>query len=303
MLLACSALAQPVTVLDRIGTNAVSTDDNPGGLISHHAHGTTNELWGTCGTVWTQSFAGTLGEVACVGFARVVNATNGNLLDPVTNLSAFTVNLHLWTNGAAAFLTGSNCAHGDLTIPLGAGPSTPELFGVTRLTNSVGTGTNLHTYISTLPTFRYATNLAALGVRLEAGREYLLAWAFESGGGNAVVRQSVATVAGAPDVFASFAASRGLQQGYTTNAFSKPQFATRVTVSPDAAPPAVTLSIARRASLLDLWWPPLATMPELWTTTNLAGGPWWQWPEPLVTNFLTITNAQSSPQFFRLKLP
>ena len=172
LLLAGSTLAQPVTVLDRIGTNAVSTDDNPGGLISHHAHGTTNELWGTCGTVWTQSFAGTLAEVACVGFARVVNATNGMLLDPVTNLSNFTVNLHLWTNGAAAFLTGSNCAHGDLTIPLGAGPSAPGLFGVTQLTNSVGTGTNTHTYISTLPTFLYATNLAALGVRLEAGREY-----------------------------------------------------------------------------------------------------------------------------------
>ena len=75
-----------------------------------------------------------------------------------------------------------------------------------------------------------------------------------------------------------------------------------MTVSQDTTPPGVTLSIARRASLLDLWWPPLATMPELWTTTNLADGPWWQWPEPLVTNFLTITNAPGQ-KFFRLKAP
>ena len=29
-------------------------DHNPGGMGVHYAHGTVNELWGTCGTVWTQ---------------------------------------------------------------------------------------------------------------------------------------------------------------------------------------------------------------------------------------------------------
>ena len=297
-LLALSAFAQPVAVLNRIGPTSVSTDDNPGGLIVHYAHNTTNELWGTCGTVWTQPFACTLAEVACVGFARVVNPTNGMLLDPVTNLSAFTVNLHLWTNGAAGFLAGTNAAHGDVVLPIGPGPSSPALWGVTRVTNLVINSTNL--YISTLPTFRYATNLADQGVRLEAGREYVLGWAFEGASGNVVVRQSLASTTGAPDVFASFAATRSLQRGYNTNAFSKPQFATSISVLPAA--PAARLDIARHEALLELSWPAMTGPPELWTTTNLAEGPWWLWPEPLTTNFLTVTNA-GGQQFFRLKMP
>ena len=298
LLLAFSAFAQPVTVLDRIGTNSVSTDDNPGGLIAHYAHDTATELWGTCGTVWTQSFAGTLAEVACVGFARVVNATNGMWLDPVTDLSAFTVSLHLWTNGAAGFLAGTNAAHGDIVLPLGPGPSSPALWGVTRVTNSVVNSTNL--YISTLLTFRFATNLSAQGVRLAAGREYVLAWAFEGASGNVVVRHSLASTTGAPDVFASFAATRGLQRGYSTNAFSKPQFATSVSVLPDA--PVARLGLARREAVLELSWPDMTEPPELWTTTNVADGPWWLWPEPLTTNFLTVTNA-GGHQYFRLKMP
>jgi hypothetical protein len=100
-LLVLPAFAQPVTVLDRIGTNSLTTDHNPGGMSVHYAHGTATEIWGTSGTVWTQPFNGTLAEAAFVSFARVVNATNGMLLDPVTNLSTFPMSVHVWTNGAA----------------------------------------------------------------------------------------------------------------------------------------------------------------------------------------------------------
>lgn len=223
-----------MVVLDRIGTNSASTDNNPGGLIAHYDHGAGTELWGGCGTVWTQPFKGTLGEVSFVGFARVVNATNGMYLDPVTNLSAFTVSLHLWTNGAAGFLASTNPAHGEIVVPLGPGPSAPELFGATALTNTLTGTTNL--FVSVLPTFRYTTNLAALSLGLEAGREYVLGLVFEATAMNVVVRQSTASVGEAPDVYAVYGATRGLASGRTTNAFQRPQFATAISVEPTGEP-------------------------------------------------------------------
>ena len=297
LLLAFAAFAQPVAVLDRIGTNSVSTDNNPGGFATHFAHGTANEIWGACGTVWTQPFNGTLAEAAFVGFARVVNATNGMVLDPVTNLSAFAMSVHLWTNGTAGFLAGTNSGHGDVVIPLGAGPAAPQLWGVTVFTNSVVNSTNL--YISVLPTFRVATNLAALNLRLQAGREYVVALVFECASGNVLVRQSFATTTGAPDLLAHYAGPGSLKTGSSTNSYNRSQFATRITALPEAP---VTLSIAQRTAGVELSWPPMAAPPELWTTTNLPGGPWSLWPDPLVTNFLTITNA-TGQQYFRLKLP
>ncbi len=296
LLLTFTSFAQPALVLDRIGPNSSSTDGNPGGLIVHYAHGTSNELWGTAGTVWTQPFNGTLAEVALVGFARVVNATNGMYLDAITNLSGFSLSLHLWTNGVAGFLAATNPAHGDLILPLGPGPSAPPRWGVTSVTNRLVNTTNL--YISTLPTFRLATNLAAFNVRLQAGREYVLALAFEGADTNVVIRQSTARGSGAADVFAMYATTRGLLCGTTTNAFSLPQFATTIQVQPETAAP--TLSIARRDSAVDLWWPETSGTPELWTTTNLADGPWALWPDPLTTNFLTLTNP-AGQRFFRLK--
>ncbi len=296
-LLGFAAFAQPVAVLDRIGTNSVSTDNNPGGFATHYAHGTANELWGTCGTVWTQPFNGTLAEAAFVGFARAVNATNGMLLDPVRNLSAFAMSVHLWTNGAAGFLAGTNSGHGDVVIPLGAGPAAPQLWGVTATTNSVVNSTNL--YLSVLPTFRVATNLSALNLRLQAGREYVMALVFEGVSGNVVVRQSFATTIGAPDLLATYAGPGSLRAGPATNAFNRTQFATRITALPEAA---VTLAIAQRTAGIELSWPPMAAPPELWTTTNLAGNQWSLWPEPVATNFLTITNT-TGQQFFRLRMP
>ena len=115
----------PLSVVDRIGGDTASTDGQPGGLMIHYDHGTAKELWGTCGTAWKQPKNGTLAEVAFVGFARVVNPTNGMYLSPVTNLSAFSMSLHLWTNGTPGFLAGTNAAKGDLVIPLGSGPVAP----------------------------------------------------------------------------------------------------------------------------------------------------------------------------------
>jgi hypothetical protein len=149
-----------------------------------------------------------------------------------------------------------------------------------------------------LPTFRVATNLSALNLRLQAGREYVVALVFECASGNVLVRQSFATTTGAPDLLAHYAGPGSLKTGPSTNAYNRSQFATRITALPEAA---VTLAIAQGAAGVEFSWPPMAASPELWTTTNLPGGPWSLWPDPLVTNFLTITNA-TGQQYFRLRL-
>jgi hypothetical protein len=134
---------------------------------------------------------------------------------------------------------------------------------------------------------------------LQAGREYVVALVFECASGNVVVRQSFATTTGAPDLLATYAGPGSLKTGPATNAFNRTQFATSITALPEAA---VTLAIAQRTAGVELSWPAMAAPPELWTTTNLPGGPWSLWPDPLVTNFLTITNA-TEQQFFRMRLP
>jgi len=238
----------PITVLDRIGADSVATDNNPGGIIVHYAHGTSTELWGTCGTAWTQPFDGTLAEGRFVLFARVVSDTNGMVFKPVTNLSGFSMSFHLWTNGASGFLNSTNPAHGDVVIPLGPGPAAPELFGITSITNQPANSTNR--YISVLPTLRYATNLAACNIALARGREYVMALVFEGGGTNVVIRQSTVAPAGPPDVFATYNATTGLRAGPSTNAPATPNFATAVSVlgAANRAPVAAADTIQRYAS-------------------------------------------------------
>jgi hypothetical protein len=289
------------TAMDRIGANSASTENNPGGAIMHY-HDAGAENWSTCATVWRQPFEGTLGEVAFVLFARVVNPTNGIYLDPVTNLSGFNLSVHLWTNGASGFLTSTNAAHGDVVIPLGPGPAAPTLFGVTAVTNSVVNSTNL--YISLLPTIRFATNLALRNLRLDAGREYALALVCEGSRTNIVIRQSLVDTAegGSDDVFARYTGSGGLVRGYMAEGFTKPSLATTIQVEGASG---VKLTIARREALIELSWPELggaAGLPEIWRTTNVADGPWSLLPGPVTTNFLLITNT-ASQEFFRLKLP
>jgi hypothetical protein len=100
-------------------------------------------------------------------------------------------------------------------------------------------------------------------------------------------------------VFAQFAASWGLQRGYSTNAFAKPQFATSIQVLPASLG---RIEIARRDAVVELSWTNQAPQAELWSTTNLADGPWAPWPVALTTNGVSLTNV-TGQQFFRLRLP
>ena len=207
------------------------------------------------------------------------------------------MSLHVWTNGTAGFLASTNPAHGDLVLPLGNGPAAPVFWGSTRVTNTVVVATNQ--YVSVLPTIRLATNLAAFNVRLQAGREYVLALVFEGTANNVVIRQSTASVAGTPDVFASYAASRGLTSGRTTNIFSRPQFATTISVVP-----LPTLSIQSQGSNAILSWPTNVGDWQLWSATNLLPPVGWQpWFGPRLTNgglISTPVTPTNASRFFRL---
>ncbi|MCX6917574.1 MAG: hypothetical protein NT167_31835 [Verrucomicrobia bacterium] len=267
---------------DRIGPDSALTDGLPGALAVAYPPAT-NGLgdvvvsWGCAGIRWTQSVSAAASEARFVVFARTDSG-------PLTNLSQFHLNWHLWTNGAAGFF--SRPQQGDVVVDGGIGPSAPAVFGTT---------TNLGVVY---PTCLLALPLTTSSVSLEAGREYVMALVFRSDTvTNLVVRQIESRSTGASDVVGGFNISNPTNCGYASGlGFAQPQFAAALLVENG-----VTLSIESVPAGVKVSWPLGTSHLGLETTTNLSSGTWQTLPESLGTNALTLP-ADEKTKFLRLRL-
>jgi len=280
------ALADQITLFDRIGANSSLSDNNPGGLCNRNPAAASNS-WGVCAVPFAPPVRAQASRLKAVYFGARADAT------PINDFSAFSVFAEFFALTNGTFQPRQPLVR----IPLGPGAAHPVQFGTTTNAGKV------------YPTCQLSADLSAANVTLEAAKAYAVALAFDGPPSLGRVRLSMSSQTGAPDLYADWRTPAVTNT--TAAGFLHPQFALALTGNAtNAIPPepvALSLDLTELGRGIVSW--PQTPIVSLMASTNAAASNWRTAQDLLgpsnifesATNWLMFDTRVFPSLFFRLK--